>query len=102
MPDVKMPSITLSQLRNTRQLLAWLRAGKTVELRERKTVIAYIAPWKPEIPFSAQEPAMRRRDRKGRHDIGKILRRVDKLPVLDSRSADEIIGYDENGVPSSS
>jgi len=28
-----------------------------------------------------------------------ILERVDKLPVLDPRSADEILGYDENGVP---
>jgi hypothetical protein len=34
----------LSQLRNTRQLLAWLRAGKTVELRERNRVIAHIIP----------------------------------------------------------
>jgi antitoxin VapB len=29
-----------------------------------------------------------------------IVRRVDALPVLDDRSADEIIGYDENGLPS--
>jgi antitoxin VapB len=28
-----------------------------------------------------------------------ILRRVDNLPVLDTRSADEILGYDENGLP---
>ena len=28
-----------------------------------------------------------------------ILRRVDALPDLDSRSADEIVGYDENGLP---
>ncbi len=28
-----------------------------------------------------------------------IVRRSDGLPVLDSRSADEIIGYDENGLP---
>ncbi len=43
---MKMPSITLSQLRDTRQLKAWLRAGKTVELRERNRVIAYIIPVK--------------------------------------------------------
>lgn len=30
------------------------------------------------------------------HDI---LRRVDALPTLDGRSADEILGYDESGVP---
>lgn len=29
-----------------------------------------------------------------------ILRRVDQLPVLDTRSPDEILGYDENGLPS--
>lgn len=28
-----------------------------------------------------------------------ILRRVDKLPTLDTRSEDEILGYDEYGVP---
>jgi len=31
--------------------------------------------------------------------VGDILRRVDKLPVLDARSADEIIGYDKDGLP---
>jgi antitoxin (DNA-binding transcriptional repressor) of toxin-antitoxin stability system len=39
-----MRSITLSQLRDTKRLLAWLRAGKTVELRERNRVIAHIVP----------------------------------------------------------
>ena len=39
-----MPSITLSQLRNTRQLIAWLKAGDTIELRERKRVIGHITP----------------------------------------------------------
>lgn len=39
-----MPSINLSQLRDTRRLKAWLRAGKTVELRERDQVIARIVP----------------------------------------------------------
>jgi antitoxin VapB len=28
-----------------------------------------------------------------------ILRRVDSLPTLDERAADEIIGYDESGLP---
>ena len=42
------------------------------------------------------------RDRKQhilRGQLEEILRRVDSLPELDSRSADEIIGYDENGLP---
>jgi antitoxin VapB len=28
-----------------------------------------------------------------------ILRRVDRLPILDSRTPDEILGYDERGLP---
>lgn len=39
-----MPSINLRQLRNTRQLLTWLEAGQTVELRKRNSVVARIVP----------------------------------------------------------
>jgi antitoxin (DNA-binding transcriptional repressor) of toxin-antitoxin stability system len=39
-----MPSVNTRQLRDTRRLKAWLRAGKTVELRERDRVIARIVP----------------------------------------------------------
>ncbi len=46
-----MPTITLSQLRDTRQLKNWLKAGKTVELRERDRVIGRIVP-KPKPPQS--------------------------------------------------
>jgi antitoxin VapB len=28
-----------------------------------------------------------------------ILRRVDQLPILDSRAPDEILGYDQHGLP---
>lgn len=31
--------------------------------------------------------------------LNQILQRVDALPELEHRSADEIIGYDENGLP---
>jgi len=31
--------------------------------------------------------------------LQEILSRVDQLPVLDSRSPDQILGYDENGLP---
>jgi hypothetical protein len=41
-----MPSVNLRQLRDTRQLKAWLKAGKTVELRERNTVLGSIVPKK--------------------------------------------------------
>lgn len=39
-----MPSMNIRQLRDTRRLKAWLRAGKVVELRERNDVIARIVP----------------------------------------------------------
>ena len=39
-----MPNVNIRQLRDTRKLKAWLRAGKTVELRERDKVIARIVP----------------------------------------------------------
>lgn len=42
-----MPSINLRELRDTRRLKTWLRAGKTVELRERDKVIARIVPERP-------------------------------------------------------
>ena len=39
-----MPSVNMRQLRDTRRLKEWLRAGKTVELRERDKLIARIVP----------------------------------------------------------
>jgi antitoxin (DNA-binding transcriptional repressor) of toxin-antitoxin stability system len=42
--NATMPSVNLRQLRDTRRLKAWLRAGSTVELRERDRVIARIVP----------------------------------------------------------
>jgi antitoxin (DNA-binding transcriptional repressor) of toxin-antitoxin stability system len=39
-----MHSMNLRQLRDTRRLKTWLRAGNTVELRERDRVIARIVP----------------------------------------------------------
>jgi antitoxin (DNA-binding transcriptional repressor) of toxin-antitoxin stability system len=47
-----VPSVNLRQLRDTRRLKAWLRAGSTVELRERDKVIARIVPEK-----RAEKPA---------------------------------------------
>jgi len=44
--NLSMPNVNIRQLRDTRKLKAWLRAGKTVELRERDKVIARIAPAK--------------------------------------------------------
>ncbi len=39
-----MRSLNIRQLRDTRRWKAWLRAGETVELRERDLVIAQIVP----------------------------------------------------------
>lgn len=41
-------SINLRQLRDTRRLKEWLKAGKTVELRERDRVLGHIVPESPE------------------------------------------------------
>lgn len=44
-----------------------------------------------------------RRDRSGRslaQELDAIALHCAALPVLDSRDADEILGYDENGLPS--
>jgi antitoxin (DNA-binding transcriptional repressor) of toxin-antitoxin stability system len=45
-----MPSVNIRQLRDTQQLKAWLREGKTVELRDRNRVIARIFPEDPPVP----------------------------------------------------
>jgi antitoxin (DNA-binding transcriptional repressor) of toxin-antitoxin stability system len=96
---MKVPSITLSQLRDTRRVKAWLRTGKTVELRERNRVIAHIVPVQKEGGPKAQGSSSGNPSRKLKRALGKILRRVDRLPVLDDRSPDEIIGYDKDGLP---
>jgi hypothetical protein len=31
--------------------------------------------------------------------LEEILRRIDDLPTIDSRSPDQILGYDEHGLP---
>ncbi len=45
-----------------------------------------------------QSPSGGNTRRKLKREIDKILRRVDRLPELDNRSPDEIIGYDEDGL----
>jgi antitoxin (DNA-binding transcriptional repressor) of toxin-antitoxin stability system len=44
--NMGMASVNMRQLRDTRRLKAWLRAGTTVELRDRDQVIARIVPEK--------------------------------------------------------
>jgi antitoxin (DNA-binding transcriptional repressor) of toxin-antitoxin stability system len=57
-----MPSVNLRQLRDTRQLLAWLDAGEVVELRKRNQVVARIVPESPKIkPVEWPDFAARRK-----------------------------------------
>ncbi len=55
------------------------------------------------IQKSLEERLERLKHRRRAHivegQIEDLLRRVDQLPTLDSRSADEILGYDEHGIP---
>jgi antitoxin (DNA-binding transcriptional repressor) of toxin-antitoxin stability system len=58
-----MPSVNMRQLRDTRRLKAWLRAGKTVELRERDRLIARIVPeQEKDKPVQWPDFAARRRE----------------------------------------
>ena len=41
----------------------------------------------------------KRREKMTSASVEEILRRVDALPTLDERSEDEILGYDEHGLP---
>ena len=57
------------------------------------------------IRVSLAERLGRERLKRGRpsdlaEELEAIVRRFDALPILDDRSPDEIIGYDENGLPS--
>lgn len=39
-----MPSVNMRGLRDTRQIKAWLRAGKSVEIRDRNHLVGRIIP----------------------------------------------------------
>lgn len=58
-----MQSITLRQLRDTRQIKAWLKAGVHVEVRERNEVLGDLVPRTPPKPRQVELPdfAARRR-----------------------------------------
>ena len=59
-----MPSLNLRQLRDTRRLKSWLRAGNTVELRERDRVIARIVPANQPDPPRTEWPDFAARRKK--------------------------------------
>lgn len=57
------------------------------------------------VRTSLAERLRRERLKRGRpanlvDELESIARRGDTLPILDNRIANEIIGYDENGLPS--
>jgi antitoxin (DNA-binding transcriptional repressor) of toxin-antitoxin stability system len=51
-----MQSITLRQLRDTKQVKEWLRAGVHVEVRERGEVIGDLVPRTPLNPSNVEWP----------------------------------------------
>jgi antitoxin VapB len=64
------------------------RTGETVTTAVRRAA-------KERLQKVRQRPS----GRSLKDDILEIGRRCAALPVLDPRSADEILGYDENGLP---
>jgi hypothetical protein len=58
-----MQSITLRQLRDTRQVKAWLRAGVPIEVRERNKVLGDLVPRTPPSPPPAEWPDFEARAR---------------------------------------
>lgn len=70
-----MPSVNIRQLRDTKKLKAWLRAGKTVELRERNKLIARIVPEKDAQTKPVQWPDFAARQREVFGD--RVLNAVD-------------------------
>jgi len=51
-----MQSITLRQLRDTRKVKAWLKAGVQIEVRDRKEVLGDIVPRTPPNPSPVEWP----------------------------------------------
>jgi len=58
-----MPSVNLRQLRDTRQIKAWLKAGVQIEVRERNQVLGDLVPRTPPRiqPIERPDFAARRR-----------------------------------------
>jgi antitoxin (DNA-binding transcriptional repressor) of toxin-antitoxin stability system len=73
-----VPSVNIRELRDSKQLKEWLRAGKTVELRERNEVIGEIVPKRRE-PKPVQYPDFAARAKKTLGD------RILPNPVLEDR-----------------
>lgn len=86
-----MPTMTLRDL--PEDLRDWLKRQAEAHHRSvNKEVIALL-----ESLRSRPERALTQEEKRAR--IEEISRRSAALPVLDKRSEDEILGYDENGLP---
>jgi hypothetical protein len=57
-----MPTMNMREIRDTRKLKAWLRAGKSIELRDRNQVIGRILPEK-KCPSEKEWPDFEARHR---------------------------------------
>ena len=79
--------------RLARELAA--RRGESVEAVVRAAVLAQAAT----VEELAQAEAPPAEQARRKIVIERIQREIAALPVLDTRSADEILGYDENGLP---
>ncbi len=64
------------------------RTGETLTVATRRA----LEEWLRRIGGAARRAAVL-------EDLAAIRRRWSEMPLLDPRSADEIIGYDENGLP---
>ncbi len=68
--------------------------------QRRKRDLSDIAgAWREDPAF---DNAVAAQDAVDAHQIADILRSVDAMSTLDDRSPDEVLGYDEPGVPRSS
>jgi antitoxin VapB len=77
-------------------LHAWLKQQAEAHHRSvNKEVIALL-----ESLRIRPQPALTPEEKRAR--IEEISRRCAALPILDARSEDDILGYDENGIPSQS
>jgi len=75
------------------ELHRWLKNQAEVHHRSvNKEIIAILESLRAQNAIPRAKPTV--------DEIMAIGRGFSSLPVLDDRSADEIIGYDENGIPS--
>ena len=72
------------------------RLARQVAREARESLTAAIAT---SLKERLQRLKQRQRERIITEKLEDILRRVDSLPTLDTRPEDEILGYDDQGVP---